>query len=105
MRIGKFLSNYLKTKDVTKPVRFTISAAEVATFNEGKENEEAKIVLYAKEHEQGVVCSKDALRQLEELFGSDDTDSWVGKTVELFVDPSVKYQGKNIGGLRFRAAK
>ena len=105
MRISKFLSNYLKSKDVKAPVVVTISGAEAVTFGEGKKDEKESLVVYFKELEQGVVLCKESIRQLVELTGSEDTDSWTGKRVELFNDPTVKFEGKNVGGIRFRAAK
>lgn len=104
MKVGKFLSNYVKSKDLTKPVKLTITTTESETFNEGKAEEKTALVVFFKELEQGVVLCKDSINQLVELCGSDDTDDWSGKVVEMFNDLTVKFQGKNVGGIRFRKA-
>jgi hypothetical protein len=38
-------------------------------------------------------------------MGSDNTDDWIGKQIVLFVDPSVSFAGKIVGGIRLRAPK
>jgi hypothetical protein len=105
VKTGKFLSNFVKTKDVTKPVVVTITTVETQTF-EDKEKGTSRdsLVVYTKELEQGVVLCKASIMQLMELCGSDETDEWVGKKVTLFADPTVQYMGKRIGGIRFKAA-
>lgn len=32
-----------------------------------------------------------------------ETDNWIGKSVKLHFDPSVKYAGKEVGGIRIKA--
>ena len=87
------------------PTKVTITSAEEETFNEGKDEEETKLSVFFKELEQGVVLSKAAIRQLNDIFKTDDTDAWIGKEVVLFNDTAVTHKGKPTGGLRFRAAK
>ena len=60
-----------------------------------------KMVLYFGEMEQGLVLNKTNGKLLVKLFG-DETDSWVGQTVELYV-AEVEYQGEKQAGLRLRA--
>ena len=38
----------------------------------------------------------------ERNFGSDETDAWLGKEIELHFDESVQFAGEMVGGLRFR---
>ena len=40
---------------------------------------------------------------LKALFGSDNTDDWVGKEIVLFTDDNVTFGGELVGGLRFKA--
>ena len=104
MKAGKFLSNYLKSKDVKEPITLTVSAVESETFKDDDGGERDSLVLYAKELEQGVVLSKTALAQVIEILGSDETEDWVGKRIVLFNDNTVTFKGKRVGGLRFREA-
>ena len=41
---------------------------------------------------------------LEEILGSDDPDNWVGGTIELFNDRTVRGPNGEKGGIRCRAA-
>jgi len=103
VKAGKFLSNYLRAKDVRAEQNVTISTVESETFN-GDSGEREALVVYFKELEQGVVLCRTSLAQLVELFG-DETDAWIGQKAVLYNDPSVQYKGKRVGGLRFRGIK
>ena len=105
MKTGKFLSEYLKSKDVVKPMTVTIQSVEVRAFTDQETKKERKsLAVSFKELDQLVVLCKASILQLTEILGSDETDAWIGKLVILFRDDSVQYKGKKIGGLRFKAA-
>ena len=104
MKAGKFLSNFLKSKDVREPITITITSVEVEEFKDDDGGARESLVIYAKEIEQGVVLSKTALAQVIDILGSDETDTWTGKQIVLFNDTSVTFKGKRVGGLRFREA-
>ena len=46
--------------------------------------------------------SKGMIRLLCEAYG-DESDNWIGKSIELYGDLSVKWAGKEIGGIRIHA--
>ena len=46
--------------------------------------------------------SKGMIRVLAGAWG-DDSDSWIGKSIKLFGDKSVKWAGQEVGGLRIAA--
>jgi hypothetical protein len=46
---------------------------------------------------------KTMIRVLAALYG-DDSDALVGKTIQLYRDPTAAYGGKEVGGIRIRAA-
>lgn len=46
--------------------------------------------------------SKGMIRVLAGAWG-DDTDSWIGKSIQLFGDKTVKWAGQEVGGLRVKA--
>jgi hypothetical protein len=46
--------------------------------------------------------SKGMLRILAGAWGR-DSSAWVGKYVQVYFEPSVKYAGKEVGGIRIRA--
>ena len=85
-----------------QPLNISIERVEEETF-ERDGQEETKLVLFPKGSSQGVVLAKTQINQLVEFLGSDDTDDWVGRKVVMFADPDVWFQGKKVGGIRFRA--
>lgn len=46
--------------------------------------------------------SKGMIRILIAGWGK-DSDAWIGKSVQIYCDPKVKYAGKEVGGVRIRA--
>lgn len=104
MQTRKFISEYLKSKDVQKPITVTVMSVEMRTFDDQeKKTKRNTLVVFFRELDQGVVLSKASLKQLIDIFGSSETDDWLGKKVVLFLDETVCYMGKRIGGLRFKA--
>jgi hypothetical protein len=102
MKVGKFLSSYLRAADVTQPVTITVErVVEETVGRPGKS--ERKLVLHYRGGTKVVVLSKTMLGQLVEILKSDDTDDWAGKRVVMFQDPDVDFEGKRVGGIRFRA--
>lgn len=103
MKVSKFKSSYLTAADVPEPVTVTIDrVAEETLSRDGKQ--EKKAVLYYRGGPQGIVLAKTTLSQLIEIFKSDETDDWVGKKVIVYQDKEVFFNGKQMPGIRFRAA-
>jgi hypothetical protein len=49
------------------------------------------------------LANRTNLRILASLLGP-DTGNWIGKVVNVYVDPTVQYAGRLVGGIRVRAA-
>lgn len=103
MKAGRFISNYLKAKDIEKPETVTVASVEAVSFKDDNGGDRESLVVYFEELDQGVVTSKTSLAQLVEIFESDETDEWIGKPVVMFNDATVQFKGKRVGGIRFRA--
>ncbi len=104
MKARKFVSEYIKSKDLARPITVTIISVEARSFEDPEtKRKRDSLVVFFKELDQGVVLCKASTGQLIELCSTDETDEWVGKKVVLFRDDNVTYMGKKIGGLRFRA--
>jgi len=102
MNARSFLGGqYLQKEDVSEPVIVTISHAETKAF-EGEDR--PKLVLYFEEYQKGLACNNTNILILIDACGKDDTDQWKGKKIVLYVDPTVMYSGRMVGGLRVRAA-
>lgn len=94
-----FPSKYLRAADLHgRSVRVVIQRIEMESVAQG---EPAKPVLYFQGKEKGVVLNKTNAINLSSVFG-DDSDSWIGATVELF-SMKVQFQGNLVDAIRMRA--
>jgi hypothetical protein len=97
--------NYLKKEDVTPPQVWTINNVEERTVTApGKEPKE-KLVLFFDGTQKGLVLNMTNGDALYDMTGDDDPEEWIGQRVELYVDDTVAYVGKRIGGGRLRKPK
>ena len=94
-----FPSKYLKSADITAPLKVSIKQVVVEVVDEDKD--ERKPILYFHQLEHGLVLNKTNANALSGAFGA-ETDSWTDKMVGLWVDPTVQYAGKTVPGLRIK---
>lgn len=80
-------------------LRLTIHGARMHKFDDGTE----QIVIGFKEDGRELGLNKTNAQAIEEITGSNDTDDWEGKQVEIYVDKNVMYGGKKIPAIRIRA--
>ena len=101
------INTYRKSRWLKKEDVLALSPAERRTIIDRIEEEdvgdEQKPVCCFRGIEKGWPINMTALETLEELTGSDDTDDYAGAAVEVYVDPSVKFQGKRCGGIKLRS--
>jgi len=98
-------SKYLKHQDLEGPQLLTVSAVKLENVALKGEPAEQKGIMYFEEAEKGLVLNKTNLKIAEKVFGSDDTDDWVGQKIVLYVRDDIEYQGELVSGLRLRAPK
>lgn len=96
-----FPSNWLAKEDLASPVRAVIKTVTREEIK-GDDGNELKTILAFQGNVKSMILNKTNAEFLVAEFG-DDSDLWLGKTVELYVDPSVMFGGKRIGGVRLRA--
>lgn len=96
-------SKYLRKEDLEDDTPVTIKGIKLEDLGRDDAKEQ-RWVIYFKEFEKGMVLNVTSIRVLESAFG-DDTDPWLGKRVLLYVDPSVSFQGRVVGGLRIRVPR
>jgi len=109
MKIGQLKqSKYLKKEDVGQGVVLTITRMEQQDVSMESEAEDKKPVLFFQEsvmnEHKGLVMNWTNLQLWAIATGTEETDEWIGKKIELYTDPNVSYQGKLIGGIRIRPA-
>lgn len=101
MKLGKyFQSKYLRAVDLRNPVKVTIAGVREELVGLGEDAAE-KPVLYFKGAKQGLVLNRTNFDALVAIFGTEDSDGWIGKVVEIYNDPSVNFGGVR-GGVRIR---
>ena len=95
-----FPPKYLNKDDIVEPQILTIRECRMEDI-EFEENVETKPILYFEEFEdRGLVLNKTNATTLEELYG--DSEDWPGKTIEVYVDSSIRFGSKKLGDVRFR---
>lgn len=95
-------SKFLRKEDFDEDRVMTIKTVKLEDMP--GESGDQKWVLYFREEAKGMALNVTTIRVLEGGFG-DDSDMWVGKRVMVYVDPSVSFGGRVVGGLRLRLPK
>src|SRR5690348_11869796 len=98
-------SKFLKQTDVGAGMLMTVEACERHNVAKDGAEPEMKWCLTFGESDKPLVLNATNIQLCERIFGSDDTDEWIGKKIVLYTDPNISYQGKVVGGIRVRAPK
>jgi hypothetical protein len=98
-------SKFLRQTDIGKGALCTITGCvQVDTAKEGAEPHMKWCLTFA-EQEKPLVLNMTNAQVCAKVFGSEDSDDWIGKRIVLYTDPNVSFQGKLVGGIRCRAPK
>jgi len=104
MKIGTMKdSKYIKKEDVDNGKTVTIVSLDQQDVSMENEPESLKWTMRVKEFDKGMVLNWTNIQLIAKALGTDETDEWVGKQIELYNDPNVSFGGKLIGGIRVRA--
>jgi len=96
---------YLKKEDLEGPTLLTIRDVEKKNVALETEPPDKKgVISWVEEDVKPMVLNSTNANEIASLYG-EDTDDWRGQKVVLFVDPSVVYAGRRVGGVRVRAPK
>jgi hypothetical protein len=80
-----------------------IRQEDVSSPDGGKEK---RVVVYWKEDNvKPLILNTTNAQAIAEILGTEETDEWIGKQIELYHDPNVSFGGKKIGGIRVRPVK
>jgi hypothetical protein len=94
-------SKYVSKADVRTPIVVTIRGEGFAEFERNGEVTRETTLLF-NEIEKPLVLKPECAQGIAAALGEDWTEKWVGKQIELFIDESVSYAGKRVGGVRGR---
>lgn len=104
MNVSKFLSR-LKADDVKEDMLVTVEAVyETDVFDKDRDAEKALLAVKFAEVDSEVACGPTQVRQLVDAFRSTESDNWVGKKIIMWNDPSVTFNNRKVGGIRFKSA-
>jgi hypothetical protein len=96
MKTGEvYGGNYLKAEDLKGgSPRVTISNVELKEFDDGK-----KLIISFHGKDRQLVCNRTNSSIIEEVLGSDESDDWIGKTIQLCVK-KVEFSGRLVPAIR-----
>lgn len=107
MHIGQMKqSKYIKKEDI-KPNGNLVTIKSLRLENVAPQDQERdeKWTIFFREFDKGMVLNWSNIQLIAKATGSEDTDSWPGKQVVLYVDDNVSFGGKLVGGIRVRAVR
>lgn len=100
-RSEAFPTKYLSKDDIKTPTTGTIARVVNETLGQGDDQEIKPVMYFSSGIDKPMVVNATNWINVEAIYG-DESDNWIGKQVEVWVDPSVSFGGKRIGGLRLR---
>ena len=98
-------SKFLKQGDVGTGMLMTVEGCDKHNVAKDGAEPEMKWCLTFEESDKPLVLNSTNIQLCERVFGSDDTDVWIGQKIVLYTDPNISFQGKVVGGIRVRAPK
>lgn len=106
MKLGQMKeSKFIKKEDVGEDGKnLTIKSLENENIAGEDKAPDMKWVLYFKEAKKGMVANWTNLQIIAKVCGSEESDDWIGKVVNVYEDPMVDFGGKIVGGIRIRKA-
>lgn len=102
-RKDAFPSKWMSKEDVEPPKTFTIESLIKEDVQGDGGLEEKNIMRFEERDSKPLILNGTNWDLLEQMFRSDDSDDWIGKAIELYNDPTVRFGNKVTGGIRARA--
>ena len=104
---GDLSGVYLKRQDFDNgDLTFTVASVDKVLFEarNGKPAEQKWALTFASEPVRKFSLNKTNLALMAKGYGK-KTGSWVGTSIEMFLDESVSFGGQLVGGIRIRIPK
>lgn len=100
-RSDAFPSNYMSQADVLTPILVTIADVHQVTMKGDDGDERKTVMVFTDDRLKPMVLNNVNWTTCESAYG-DESTMWHGKQVEIYVDPTVMFGKKRVGGLRLR---
>ena len=102
MRRGDaFPSQYLSKEDLVVPAVATIADVQQGEIQGDVGTERKPVMTFQEQGIKPMILNWTNWTTIEMAYG-EDTDDWKGHKVELYVDPTVMFGAKRVGGVRVR---
>jgi hypothetical protein len=101
-RSDAYPTKFLSKDDIHFPTVGVIETVIMETLGTGDDQEIKPVMYWTSGIIKPMVINNTNWVNVESIYG-DESDNWAGKSVEVWVDPSVSFGGKRTGGLRLRA--
>jgi hypothetical protein len=95
-------AQFLKKEDISDPVDTELLLVKEEKVTTPGKGTRTRLVAYFDGLSKGLVLNTANCETLAEKTGTDDPNEWKDVSVQLYVDPDVKYGGKKTGGIRIR---
>ena len=96
-----FPSKYICKEDVLSPLSASIANVYMEDIQGDHGMEKKAIMSFTDTGIKCLILNNTNWGAMEDVYG-ENTDGWVGRPVEIFVDPNVMFGGKKVGGVRIR---
>lgn len=101
-RSEAFPSRYVSKDEVETPVTWTITGVgKVEMDDDNGEKKSPPVMTFSDAGSKPLILNNTNWMVLEDLYG-EDSDKWIGKTIELYKEPNVMFGNKRVGGVRVR---
>lgn len=106
MRINEMKdSKFLKKEDLgIQGANVTIKGIASEDISLNDKPEDLKYVIYFNEFVKGMIINWTNTQLAAQFLGTEETDEWMGKMINIYEDPTITFGGKLVGGIRVRAA-
>ncbi len=100
-RSEAFPSKYLSKDDLASPRVLTINQVVQEEIEQDDQTKLKAVVYFQEPDVKPWIINSGNWMTVEDVYG-EESNNWTGKRVELFVDPTVMFGRKRVGGVRVR---
>lgn len=95
-------TGYIDESDLPQDVTVKIASIGLEDLQlPGSAGKETKVVIAFDGAKKKFIVNKTNAIRIAKQYGN-ETESWVGKSITLYFDPTVKFGGAKVGGVRVR---
>ena len=99
-------SRFLSKEDAGDGLNFVIGDVKRENVSIPGKGETTETVVYSNNGIKPFICNITNAKRITQIVGSRKREDWIGKTIQLFNDPTVRnLKGETVGGLRVRKAE